>query len=76
MHAPIYSSFIFKYSRKHNRAHQTVVWACARTGVRKISTDARLTEGGLEGRKNWCTMERGVHYSREEGTCGAVEAMA
>ena len=66
-------------SRKHNIAHQTVVGACARTGVRKISTDARLTEGGLEGGENWCTTERGVHYSRGEGTCGAlrgVEAMA
>jgi len=76
---PIYSSFIFRYSWKHNIAHQTVVGACARTGVRKISTDARLTEGGLEGGENWCTTERGVHYSRGEGTCGAlrgVEAMA
>jgi len=77
--SPIYSSFIFRYSRKHNIAHQTVVGACARTGVRKRSTNTRLAEGGLEGGKNWCTMERGVHYSREERACGAlcgVEAMA
>jgi len=56
-----------------------VVAACTRTGVRKISTDAPLAEGGLEGVKNWCTTERGVHYTREEETRGAlcrVEAMA
>ena len=59
---PIYSSFIFRRSQKHTIAHQTVVGACARTGVRKISTDVRLAEGGLEGEENWCTTERAVHY--------------
>ena len=73
------NSILFIVHLYLNIVENIIAAACTRTGVRKISTDAPLAEGVLEGAKNWCTTERGVHYTREEGTCGAlrrVEAMA
>jgi len=48
--SPIYSLDIYRHSQKHN-IHQTVVGACTRTGVRKISTnsDGQGSGWGLAG---------------------------
>jgi len=51
-----------------NRVHQRALAACARTRVRRTSTDDRPTEDGLRGGEEQCTTverrEPVVHYMR------------